>query len=222
MKKLKKLTALASQTVVMQPEQKPMQKYTPEKAKEAALNSTQILWDINYTLKEVGESILPKFVQGTEKERKEVEDELNKRIYSIVMGFEVETHAALMEAFSSQYRGMAKELSSQIIKEYSCTTHIEKMLAEVVVGAFIRFIDNSRRLNNELECTTINENRTKYITILSKQADRSHRQYLNSLAMLQQIKAPTIQMNIKTNTAFVTQTQQFNVPQVPNENNEPK
>ncbi len=57
----------------------------------------------------------------------------------------------------------------------------------------------------------INQNRTAYISILSKEADRSHRQFLSALMTLKQIKAPTIEMNIKARTAFVSDKQQINI-----------
>ena len=65
----------------------------------------------------------------------------------------------------------------------------------------------------------ITENRTKYLAMLSKQIDRANRQFLSALTTLKQLKTPSIEMNIKTNTAFVSQNQQINSK---NETNETK
>lgn len=197
-------------------------KYTPEEVKNKVLQNFTIAGELKTTLKELGDDIFPKFINGSKKEQEEIREKLLKKVTDVMMALETDSHWALAASFIDDFRGMARELSSQVIKEHNCSTHTEKMLAEIVAGSFIRFLDNSRRLNNELACTTINENRTKYITILSKQTDRAHRQYISSLMALKQLKTPTIEMNIKANTAFVSQNQQFNAPQAKNENNEPK
>jgi hypothetical protein len=130
-----------------------------------------------------------------------------------MFGLEVETHVALMGSFNAEYRGMAKELSSQIIKEYDCTTHVEKMLVESAVSGFIRHIDNSKRFNN---CINANAEEVilpvlaQFLAMLGKQMDRSNRQFLSSLAMLKQMKQPQLEVNIKTKNAFVAENQQFN------------
>jgi hypothetical protein len=101
-------------------------------------------------------------------------------------------------------------MTEQTIEEYDCQTEIEKSLASVIVGAYVRYIDNSRRLNNELECENITRERNVYIANLSKQVDRAQRQYLSAVMTLKQIKAPTIEMSIKAQTAFISQNQQIN------------
>lgn len=89
---------------------------------------------------------------------------------------------------------------------------------EIVTNSFIRAIDHSRRFNNCLNAGEyLSDERTRYLTMLSKQIDRANRQYLNALTALKQIKAPVIEMNIRTNTAFVSQNQQINVDNKINE-----
>jgi len=188
-----------------------VKKYTPQKSKEAILEMMRPEGDLEADLKKLGEEILPKFIHGNEKERSEYEDVLKKKGLEVMMTLELETHVALMETFEPRYRGLAKELSSQLIKDYNCLTSAEKALAETIANAFIRVVDNSRRLNNELECRNITRERNKYISILSNQVDRANRQFLNSLLTLKQLKAPIIEMNIKTKNTFLAQNQNVNV-----------
>jgi hypothetical protein len=110
-----------------------------------------------------------------------------------------------------------KELAKQIIKDYGCATGIEKALASDIAHSYIKTLDNSRRLNNEFNCENLTKTRNEYISILSKQTDRAHRQFLSGLMILKQLKAPAIELNIRANTAFVSQNQQINVDKKINE-----
>jgi len=44
----------------------------------------------------------------------------------------------------------------------------------------------------------------------SKEVDRAHRQFMMAITTLKQMKSPTPQINVRTNTAFVAQNQQVN------------
>jgi uncharacterized protein (DUF736 family) len=116
-----------------------------------------------------------------------------------------------MESFTEQYQMLGREMTETMIKEFDCSNEAEKALSELAVNAYIRVIDNSRRLNNQLEATDITHNRNVYIENLSKQIDRANRQYISALMTLKQLKAPQIEMNIKANTAFISNNQQVNV-----------
>ena len=179
---------------------------------------------MDYSLRELGNDIFPKLLHGTKKECKEMNDLLAKKMRPVMFALEADSHWALMEASGTPYWGMAKELSNQIIKENNCTSHTEKMLVEVIVNAFIRVLKASTDLTtgsvpvgNE-----ITENRTKYIAVISKQLDRANRQYLSALMALKQLKTPSIEMNIKAKTAFISQNQQINAGDSKHENNDAK
>ena len=186
-------------------------KYDLQESKKILLDIAIPEGDLNQNLKRLGENILPKYIDGSEQDRNEAHEALKKMTLELLMALELETHVALMEAFEPRYRGLAKELSSQLIKDYNCQTSAEKALAETIANAYIRVLDNSRRLNNELECKNITHERNKYISNLSNQVDRANRQFLNSLLTLKQLKAPTIEMNIKTKNTFLAQNQNVNV-----------
>jgi hypothetical protein len=116
-----------------------------------------------------------------------------------------------METFTEKYRMFAREMLKTMIVELNCSNETERALAELAVNAYVRVIDNSRRLNNEYESREITPNRNVYIANLSKQIDRANRQYLSAIMTLRQLKSPTVEMTIKANTAFVSHNQQVNV-----------
>ena len=182
--------------------------YTPEQVTKFVKNTLALQGDESVLMKKMGDELLPKFNAG------EKSDELYKEIGDTALVLmrmrESDYHCNLMETFREQYRLLTKIMTEQTIEEYDCQTEIEKSLASVIVGAYVRYIDNSRRLNNELECENITRNRNVYIANLSKQVDRAQRQYLSAVATLMQIKAPSIEINIKSKTAFIAQHQQIN------------
>ena len=189
-----------------------VKKYTPEEAKEIIIDHCVLPGiDINHTLQILADDVMPKFCGEVKEEQEEAQKKILDESMNIMRAFENETHIGLIEAVSEQYRSAVKELSTQIIKDYDCKASIEKALACNVAHSYIKILDSSRKLNNELNCREINQNRTAYIGILSKQADRAHRQFLSALMTLKQIKAPLIEMNIKTHTAFISDKQQINL-----------
>ena len=168
--------------------------------------------NLQLSLQDLGNNVLPYIRSSDEIIRDEARANLLDKGPSLMRMLEVDTQWNLAEVFDERYRGMVMEMSKQIIKEYDCATHAEKMLAEIVVNSFARVLDSSRRLDSELgnAGTVINENRTKYLSVLSKLHDRSNRQFLSAIMTLKQMKAPSIEMNIKANTAFIAQNQQVN------------
>lgn len=199
-------------------------KYSSDEARSMVLEFATIEGDLKNNLQKFGDSIFPKLIHGNEEEKKEATKRFNKDAVEVMIALETDTHVGLMETFYSQYRGLAKEFSDQLIRDYRCDTSAEKALAEVITNAYVRVIDNSRRLNANLGDPgggqVINENRTKYLAMLSKQVDRANRQFITALTTLKMMKSPSIEMNIKAKTAFVSQNQQVNLSK--NEIIEPK
>jgi hypothetical protein len=174
---------------------------------------------IDSTLKKLSTKIIPNYYNEKNKKKKdEIWEKLREASGDVMYGLETETHVLLMESVDRNYMLLAKDFSDQIIKDYSCTTSIEKALAEVITNAYIRILDNSRRLNNELNADQITQNRNIYFANLSKQLDRAHRQFDSAIFSLRQLKQPNVEVSVKATNAFLSQNQQINV----NENNEKK
>jgi len=193
-------------------------KYTQNEVKKMMTDEKATIdGDLGNDLRILGDKLLPKYFS---KDKEEVREETDKKLLNAMTAEEFTKHIALMGSFNYMYRGLSQEFSNRLIKEYNCKTVGEKALAEIITNSYIRVLDNSTRLNNSMNAGEyITENRTKYLAMLSKQIDRANRQFLSALTTLKQLKTPSIEMNIKTNTAFVSQNQQINSK---NETNETK
>jgi len=191
--------------------------YSSKEVRRMIPNILKIPTDVEYVLENLGRDLLPKYLDGNEKEKEDAMKKIMETSADLFRSLELETQAGLMESIDERYRATAKDLTEKIIYENDCKKTEEKMLAEVIVSAFIKILDNSRRLTNEYNCVNITPNRNNYIAILSKQVDRANRQYLGALMSLKQLKSPSINMSIKTNNAFVSNNQQINVDKKNNE-----
>jgi|GEM_PF-1865772 len=184
--------------------------FAPEETRALLLQQVHIPGDLDDALKRYGKA-LARHSRGntklTESARKDIESAVRSAMYAL----EVETHYGLMDSFDEKYRSMAKEMTSQIIKEYECTTHAEKMLVESVVSGFISQLSHTKRFNSCFNAQEyISSELAQFLGMLGKQIDRSNRQFLSSLAMLKQLKQPKVEVNIKANNAFVAENQQIN------------
>lgn len=137
--------------------------------------------------------------------------ELGENTLNLWRNYETEYFVGLMESVDEKYRGMVKEISSSIKEEMGIVAELERMLVETCVASFIRYIDNSRRLNNELNGRDITQNRNQYIANLSKQIDRSHRQFMDAYITLKQFKNPPVGLKINATNAFLSNNQQVNI-----------
>jgi len=187
-----------------------LKKYTPEEAKELILRMG-ITGDINPVLKHLGDDLLPKWLHGTPEEKKKIKKELEEKASAVMYASETDTQVALMESFGERFRGSAKVICKQFIHDFDCKTDAEKIMAETAAIAFMRYLDASRRLNNCLDVNnTLSPIKTAYMAMLSKERDRAHRQYVFTVTTIKQLKAPNIELNIRTKNTFVAQNQQIN------------
>ena len=186
-----------------------VKKHTLTEVKDIVLKSMKLEYETDIVLGDLATQILPDLLNG--KITKENLRKFKEKSVGLMINFEIDTHVGLMETFEPEYRGLVKEYTSQLILEYDCKTGIEKSLAEIIANAYIRIIDNSRRLNKELNCENITPSRNIYIANLSKQLDRLHRQFNSAVFSLKQLKQPNLEINFKATNAFVSQNQQINV-----------
>ncbi|MCX6739013.1 MAG: hypothetical protein NT098_03095 [Candidatus Parcubacteria bacterium] len=201
----------------------PAKTYTLDVAKGYFLDLARANGTLERQIKEFGEKELPRISDEEGLKKAQDDPKFMKKMSQILMAMETESHIGLVAGVREDYADLAKELSNQIIKEYQCENHVEKMLAEIVARDFIWTLDNSRRFNGCFDANkNITPNVTGFLLMLSKQMDRVHRQFLSSLFALKQMKAPNIEMNIKTKNAFISQNQQINVDKQNHEINDTK
>jgi hypothetical protein len=137
--------------------------------------------------------------------------------------FSLDNFSSFRELTTERGNRRATEFCIQLYKEYDCQTTLEKALAQSVVIAFEHILDYSRRLHTMMENTggataidiKVYPLFLKRMQIIGLELDRANRQFLTALQTLKQIKAPQMEVNVKTKTAFVAQNQQFNVGNKP-------
>lgn len=112
----------------------------------------------------------------------------------------------MIGAVPERYRTFAIDFNRNLQKEFECQTPSEKATAELVTVNFIRTLEIQHKIIWRHE-QGVDEIAMKYIAILSKELDRANRHYLNSLQTLKMLKQPTLEVNIKTQTAVVGQNQ---------------
>jgi hypothetical protein len=148
------------------------------------------------------EEILPVLLNGNDEERAAAKERYEHFETELLNSHETETHVGLMESFEPRYQGMALEL---------CETAAEKATAELAANAFVRAIACSRKFNRlSEEYWLTGKEQTTHMAMYSKQIDRSYRQYASAISLLSQLKSPRPEIIIRTNNAFVAQSQQIN------------
>lgn len=171
------------------------------------------------------ETQLDRHLEGSPTKKK-----ARKLVIDLASLFNLENFSCFRELVTDWSNGRATEFGIQLYKEYNCQTASEKALAQTVVIAFEHILDYSRRLHSMLETTgrmQVMDIKTyplilKRIQIIGLELDRANRQFLTALQTLKQIKAPQLEVNVKTKTAFVAQNQQFNVENKPGKGEEEK
>lgn len=192
-------------------DKKEIKPYSEEEAKKVIMSCITFPDNKKSLIKELKKEIIPVCTDDNHPDREKATKKFHEKGMLLLRIFENESHVALMESVDENYRMMGKEMSDQMMQEFDCKNEAERSLAQLMVNAYIRVLDNSRRLNNELNGQNITPNRNIYIANLSKQIDRANRQYISALLTLKQLKSPNVEMNIKTNNAFISNNQQINV-----------
>ena len=119
---------------------------------------------------------------------------------------ETDSHIALAEGFECYFHGTVLELTAQFISENNCTTVAEKMQAEIIVGAFVRILDYSRKLNRTLDGYVVTTKEWNgRIGLLMKETDLATRQFHSALATFKHWRQAPMSLNINMNNAFVAQ-----------------
>lgn len=206
-----------------------IKKYSPDEVRKIIREIALVPSDPETILKELGEDLLPKMFYGDKKQKEDVAVKITEKASEALMLDELDNHYFLAETSSTKYRPLAIDYARKLSKEYNCTSPSEKGLVELITGAYIRYIEYSGAFNNAMRLDYLSHEKNAYYTMLSKEVDKAHRQYLTGLATLQQIKNPPPEWKINAKTAFISQNQQINaVNQTPpqeikqDEINEPK
>jgi hypothetical protein len=193
-----------------------MRPLTLEHAKEIVMRSTLTSIDSSASLKELAEKQFPEmFTSGDLMPSAE----MSKNIDNVSLSLSLETGHILAESVSSRYRGFALAFKKDLEKEFDCKSASERAIVDQAVNAHIRKLTYSKLMEGHNEPDWLSKEKVAFLNFYSKEVDRAHRQFLSAIETLRFMKQPIMKVNIKTNTAFVGEKQQFNTKI---ENNEAK
>ncbi len=176
------------------------------KAGRGLASSLRQPFDIEENLKNIAKNVLPK-IEIT-KEKLNADD---VKLMTVAMyNFGLDNGAIVVDACPEEYRGMASKFRDSLIATYTCETEVEKALVDVIVNAYVKTMYYSKKLYSVVSRGTTNGNLNYYMAVIGKEIDRSNRHFISSLETLKMIKQPPIKLSVKTNSAFISQNQQFN------------
>lgn len=177
-----------------------------KEAKNFLLTCCKSHYDVNERLKKVARELQPKILI----KKKDLNDEELKFLNEVFYSIGIDSGFHLMEITPEKLQGLITDLRGNLIKEFNCTTYTEKILVDTIINAYIRNLNYSKRLLTATELGKANSNINSFIKEMSKEVDRANRHFLSSLQALKEIKQPELKVNIKTNTAFFGEKQEFN------------
>jgi len=170
------------------------------------LNFAKSAYDPEETLKKIARELRPKYDIGGGKVSEEDAKIISKSLYD----YGIEGSYSVVEIASERYQGMMANLKKEIVKEFDCQKYSELALVDILVNAYARNLMYSKKLLNTACMGHTTPGLNNFMAIMSKEVDRANRTFFSALEILKAIKQPGLKVNIKTNTAFVSQNQQFN------------
>jgi len=110
-------------------------------------------------------------------------------------------------------------LKNEVVKDYNCQTILELMLAGRIAslywritkweGVFAHILYTSNEIDQFFY--SFDNTRREAVETLSKGIELAHRQWITSIALLKELKQPPLNLQIKTEGAFIAQNQQVNI-----------
>jgi len=182
-----------------------VERMTPEEIRDALKRLVGGVFDPKTLFRELS-SLLPQYLKPDTDQK--TKDKIKEKIIQAVSIIGLETHYPLAETTCPTYQPLIIEFSNLLIQEYGCTTAGERALAEITAGAYVRVLECSRALHERLNPTYLSHEGNGYFASLSKELDRAERHFTTALTMLKRLKCPELDIQVKTQTAFIAQNQQ--------------
>ncbi len=193
---------------ISKPKDIALSKSTQQNAREFLRDEALLTCDPHILLKYI-DKLLIRFKSGANDVK--FNAEFKKKITEALVVVSLDTHYELAQTVSPRIQPLVIDFARQIITDYGCNTASEKALAEVIAGAYSRILEYSAVLNKLTLDDHVSFILTNHYSMISKELDRANRHFISALATLQQIKSPSIEVQVKAKTAFISQAQQFNV-----------
>lgn len=147
--------------------------------------------------------------------KKDLEKQLTEKANEALPIMALDTHYILARAVFEEMRPFAIEFANQLTVEYECKTPTEKALAETVAAAYLRIMQFTQVMTRQMRDEHCSMIQNGFYKVASQELDRANRHFTSAIAMLKQLKSPTMTVQVKATTAFVSQNQQINA--IPND-----
>jgi len=199
----------------------PSKKLTLDGAKRYAVEVFKLATGAGQALKKLAEDQLPRIILKEDPQPEE--KDLEKNMKSVSLAYSLESGQALLDSIESKYGGFALQFKKELEEEFRCKKPSEKALVDQIVNAHIRKITYSKQMDICKAPKYLSHENIALLNFYSREIDRAHRQFISALEVLKFMKQPKLNVNIKTNNAFVGENQQFNnTHNQKDENNKPK
>ena len=120
---------------------------------------------------------------------------------------EFENGMLMSTVVPEQYKTFGIDMLRRLQKDYNCTLISEMAVAELATISYIRTLELQHIMDSSLARSEKHQMNMLYITIVGKELDRANRQFLAAIQTLRMMKQPSLQLNIKANTAVIGQNQ---------------
>lgn len=196
-------------------ETKPVKKKTIEEI-WSVLKKSYGLPNAPGTIAKETDKLLEKYTEAlsnkkvNEEEKQELKEEVDKMLSKVVSVLTLENHAVASRTVSEFYESMVIEIANQLVKEYDVKTPSERALVGMIASSYGRYMEYARAFNNTQRLDYITNEKNAFYRNFAVEADRAFRQFQSGLAMLRQMKSPSMKVTVKAETAFVANNQQVN------------
>lgn len=129
---------------------------------------------------------------------------------TVRQAFGLDNRSLLVNSVPNDKQPLAVQICEELEKEYNVQTASERALVQSAVEGFIRSMTCSSILTNNRLPKSISHEWVYFIAVCGKEAERAQNQFLKALRLLQQMKAPPMNITINTKNAFVANNQQNN------------
>lgn len=122
----------------------------------------------------------------------------------------LDNHAYISSCVQGDLGSLAIQMARDLYKKYDITSAEEKAYAHMAVIAFCRYLADSQRFEGNRSSNELFNEKIGIMNTYSKDAERSFRQYHTIIQMFEIRRSPKVNINVKTQTAFIAQNQQNN------------
>ncbi|MGB9726697.1 MAG: hypothetical protein ACPLXB_01210 [Minisyncoccia bacterium] len=139
----------------------------------------------------------------------------NELLFKITMPYGLKNGLWIRNLSHGKYCQTLGKIRHDIVKECSCETSLELMLTDRIVASYWRAMRCdmifNRVIENEDGEFSFDQLKVNILKELNKGIELADRQLNTNIVLLKELKQPSLNVNVKTKTAFVAQNQQLNI-----------